>query len=813
MSDQQTSGQGGESEPRGGGNTSLLPVTGTAKEENKRPWVKPLIFGIVAIALLVGIIWGVNTWSFSRTHVSTDDAYVTGNLVSVSPIISGTLQTLLVDEGTYVHRGQLIARIDPAGPEASLRQAQANYNAAASQIPQAERNLRYQQQATDAAIRKARASLAMQQARATGAQQQVTLAAGTTHNQVRQARSQVDAAAAQLQQALALAQAARVSVDNYRQAVQTALAAQDNYQQQVQTAQKAADAAQARVQAELAEVNRTRKDETRYAVLYQQDAVSAQVYDSAHAQARTAQATLQADQSAFEQAQSQVEQARVSVRQAQSQVEQARQSVVQAQAQARAAQRAAGAAREQVAVARAGVGLAQANGTQVGIQQANLLSTTLETGSYEADVANARAGQEQVGVRREQIATARAQAQQALAALTNARIVLNDTIIVAPNDGTVVKKDVNIGASLAPGQSIVTMTQGDYTWVEANFKETQLTDVRPGQSAEIDVDAFPGKVFKGRVQSINRATGAATSLLPPDNATGNFTKVVQRVPVRIEFIPAGDNENAKYARVKDIQNLRQGMSVNATIDIASGPKNAQGGSAQQANGAGQSEGATGGVTGAAPNTGSTGGGTIGGASIDGSSPANGGAAGGNQGAMQPSAGATMGGTTNPGAGPMGAGSDAGSTPNGSTTGPAMPNNPVPNPGTGPLSGGQNGGQTTQPGAGPGGVNNNGMGAPAPGITGPTGSNAPGSTGAPNPAGGPSGGPAMNGNPNGSGATGNGTSGAGSGVGNAPGGTSGGAGTPGGSPTGTGSPGAAPGTGAPGGGTGTTGAAGTGGAGR
>ena len=135
-------------------------------------------------------------------------------------------------------------------------------------------------------------------------------------------------------------------------------------------------------------------------------------------------------------------------------------------------------------------------------------------------------------------------------------------------DGTVVKKASNVGASLSPGQTVVTMTQGDYVYVTANFKETQLRDVRPQQPAEVEVDSFPGRIFKGTVKSINEATGATQALLPPDNATGNFTKVVQRIPVRIELVPAKDTDDKKYARAADIQSLRQGMSVTATIDVS-----------------------------------------------------------------------------------------------------------------------------------------------------------------------------------------------------------------------------------------------------
>src|SRR5262249_16852850 len=153
--------------------------------------------------------------------------------------------------------------------------------------------------------------------------------------------------------------------------------------------------------------------------------------------------------------------------------------------QARASQKAADASQEQVRVAQAGLGLAQANSTQVGIQEANLLSTARQTAESEADVANARAGEEQVAVKRKQIGTYRAQAEQARAALVNAQVTVDDTLLYAPNDGIIVKKTANVGASLSPGQTVVTMTQGDYVWVEANFKETQLANVRPGQEAEV----------------------------------------------------------------------------------------------------------------------------------------------------------------------------------------------------------------------------------------------------------------------------------------------------------------------------------------
>ena len=129
------------------------PVEQPGAEKKKGSWGKGLLLVAVIVGLIFGIPWGLNYWHYSTTHVSTDDAFVSGNLVSVSPVINGTLQDLTVEEGSYVKRGQLIARLTDATPQANLRQASANYKAALSQIPQAERNLLFQQESTDAAIR------------------------------------------------------------------------------------------------------------------------------------------------------------------------------------------------------------------------------------------------------------------------------------------------------------------------------------------------------------------------------------------------------------------------------------------------------------------------------------------------------------------------------------------------------------------------------------------------------------------------------------------------------------------------------------
>jgi membrane fusion protein (multidrug efflux system) len=117
------------------------------------------------------------------------------------------------------------------------------------------------------------------------------------------------------------------------------------------------------------------------------------------------------------------------------------------------------------------------------------------------------------------------------------------------------RKQVEVGQLVQPGQPLMWIVADTGAWVTANFKETQLATMRPGQSAEIDVDAYKGCHVEGRVLSISSATGAKFALLPPDNATGNFTKVVQRIPVRIQIVRGCGADHP----------LRPGMSVTAHV--------------------------------------------------------------------------------------------------------------------------------------------------------------------------------------------------------------------------------------------------------
>lgn len=172
-----------------------------------------------------------------------------------------------------------------------------------------------------------------------------------------------------------------------------------------------------------------------------------------------------------------------------------------------------------------------------------------------AALAQAVAGEQQVAVRSADLSTAQAHVEAARANLEAAQLQLGYTRIAAPVNGVVTRKSVELGQLVQPGQGLLVLVPLNDVWVTANFKETQLAGVRPGQRAEVKVDTY-GRTVTGRVDSIAGATGSRLSLLPPENATGNFVKVVQRIPVKIVLNAA------------DLQQypLRVGMNVEASIE-------------------------------------------------------------------------------------------------------------------------------------------------------------------------------------------------------------------------------------------------------
>ncbi len=259
--------------------------------------------------------------------------------------------------------------------------------------------------------------------------------------------------------------------------VESAIAAIGTAQAAVKEAQAGIPAAQAGVAQAEANLQRAQADYNRYNTLYQQGAIARQQLDTARA--------------AYQVALAQRNSAQQGVAQAQAKLAQANEGVTRAQAQLSA--------------------------SKGGLQQA-------------------QAGNVQTQVNRSQYEAAGAAIAQAQASLKDAQLQLSYTNITAPNAGRVGRKTVEAGQRVQPGQPVMAIVDNNY-WVVANFKETQMEQMQPGEPVEVKLDAFPHHAFRGRVDSVSPASGAQFALLPPDNATGNFTKIVQRVPVKIVLDP------------------------------------------------------------------------------------------------------------------------------------------------------------------------------------------------------------------------------------------------------------------------------------
>ncbi|MEH1967265.1 HlyD family secretion protein [Nostoc sp.] len=324
-------------------------------------------------------------------------------------------------------------------------------------------------------VQQAQAALENARGQAQAAQANIALSSQTTSGKTTQAQGDVSGAVA----AISTAQAA----------VQEAQAGIPAAQAEVRLAEAGIPAAQAQVAQANANLERAQADYNRYNELYQSGAIARQQLDTAKAAYNVATAQKNAAVQGVEQAQAKLASARVGVAKAQSQLAQAQENVTNAQAK-----------------------LAASKG---GLQQAT-------------------AGGQDTTVKRSQYEAAKAAIAQSEASLKDAQLQLSYANITAPSAGRVGRKNVEVGNRVQSGTPLMAIVDNEY-WVIANFKETQLEKMRPGEPVEIKLDAFPHHAFIGRVDSISPASGAQFALLPPDNATGNFTKVVQRIPVKVVF--------------------------------------------------------------------------------------------------------------------------------------------------------------------------------------------------------------------------------------------------------------------------------------
>jgi membrane fusion protein (multidrug efflux system) len=266
------------------------------------------------------------------------------------------------------------------------------------------------------------------------------------------------------------------------------------------------------------------------------------------ADVENARAGIVAAQQQYDAAKAQLDQAEANDVKAQNDLERYRQLVEKQEISRQLYDSAVAAARASTATVAAARASAAAAAQQVTQAQSKLAQAN-------ANLQYAQTGPKQVATIRARALSADATAQQKEAALEQALLNLQYTKITAPVNG-VVTKNVEVGMNVQPGQQLFSIVPLDDVWVTANYKETQLKYMRPGQPAEFKVDAN-GRTYKGKVDSIAGSSGARTSLLPPENATGNYVKVVQRIPVKIVLDPG---ENSDHL-------LRLGMSVEPKVKV------------------------------------------------------------------------------------------------------------------------------------------------------------------------------------------------------------------------------------------------------
>ena len=418
--------------------------------------------GLVVVGLIVGIYY----YLYAISHESTDDAFIDGHIIAISPRVSGHVAKVYVTDNQRVAAGDLLVELDPRDFKARLDAAQAALNAAE-------------------AARRSRDI-------------DVRLTTITSTAGLDEAEQAVAAAKAMVQNARALAAAAKGQ--------------QGEAQAQVAFAKAALDQAQAETLAVEAKYKQAALDLKRYQEMARTNTISPQQLDHAVTDERMAAADLNAAKSKVATQQSLLKRAEAALKAAEDNVHQA-----QAQVSARQAQ----------------------------LEQANARLTSAQSAPVQVAQSSSRAE------------GSKADAEKARAEVEQAALNLSYTRIYAPAAGHVTKKNVEPGVFVQVGQSLMAIVPPK-VWVTANFKETQLTHMRPGQPAQISVDTYPNQTFHGRVESIQRGTGARFSLLPPENATGNFVKVVQRIPVKIVF--DRPEELAKYLLVP-------GMSVVPEVNV------------------------------------------------------------------------------------------------------------------------------------------------------------------------------------------------------------------------------------------------------
>lgn len=448
---------------------------------------------IVGAVLLIGAILGLVYWLYTRQFVTTDDAFVEANIVHISPKVSAHISKIVVTENQFVRKGDLLVELDSSEFEAKIERAKAELKSALAQREKSLAN--------------------------------VALTRKTTKANLDQASSNYDTAKTQINQSKISADSKENNITQAQNQVKTAEANLRQTQSQI----PASEAQLAQMKAQLptvqARLNVVQNDFDRNQTLFRAGDVSKQAFERA-------QAELSEAKSNYEVSKKQVEIAQSQLNSFQHQVEVAKSRLNEAKTNVRLAENELLQSQSQVDTANS-----QAKESLGRVQEA-------------------QSAPEKIAVENAEVSSADAQISQAEAALKQAELDLSYTKIYAPENGYIAKKSVQEGQLVQVDQSMMAISQSG-VWVVANFKETQIGKIKPGQVVLVYVDAYPDLIFNGVVDSTQAGTGSRFSILPPENASGNFIKVVQRIPVKIK-LQEGDDK---------LQLLIPGMSVVPKVKV------------------------------------------------------------------------------------------------------------------------------------------------------------------------------------------------------------------------------------------------------
>jgi membrane fusion protein, multidrug efflux system len=508
------------------------PSTATPATPKKRGPM-PYIVGLVAVVVL-GYMG--KSWWTGRNYEDTDDAYVTADIVQVNTEVKGKIINWAVKDNEVVKAGQEIATLDPSQVQVNLLQAQAALESANASAVAA---------GTDVDLTKSQGEAQIQ-----GAQGGESAANGG----IGSADAQINVLRAQVRTAQANALVAKSDISSLENDIQSAQDSLLKAQTQVKAAAAAVSAAQNQAKAATSSVKTAQsnldlaqKNFARIQSLFSEGVISQASLDQS-------QTTLDSDTAAVEAAQHQADSAQSMVLQRQSDLDTANAGVQVAQTAVQQARERRSQGYDRLRAAQAGVSASQAT-----VKAAQSAAATAQ-GSYQqaqANLATAQTLPEKLKQKDAQKALALAKVKEAQVAVENAKLDLERTHIKAPVDGIVSKRFAQVGTLLQLGSPVASIVPTQNIYIVANFKETQIGRMQAGQDVEIDIDGFGGHTFHGKVDSLSAATGSSFAMIPPDNATGNFVKVVQRVPVKILLTP--DDQTSKIA---------SGMSADVKVKVA-----------------------------------------------------------------------------------------------------------------------------------------------------------------------------------------------------------------------------------------------------